>query len=187
MTRTRVGRSRLDDLIADAVPIFWEVMATARRPVLRWNATPDGEGLVRLAQLALGDDPFPVPLLWIGPPRHTEAARRVACRLGTELVLHPSRGSQLAETLTDLGFDASIETLRREQVGHEGAMLAYRDRFGSLWPAYPEFWRPSATPLNDGQILRAFPLANWTEADVSAFVGMPPASMWSEPREQVEC
>jgi sulfate adenylyltransferase subunit 2 len=190
----------IDFLEAEAVEILREVAATADRPVLLYSIGKDSSVLLRLAQKAFHPGPIPFPVLHIDTGwkfREMIAFRDATARaLGLRLLVHTNEqgaeegvtpfthGSSyytdvmktqaLRQALDLHGFDVAIGGARRDEEKSRAKerVLSFRAP-GHRWDPRaqrPELWNVYNTRIRQGESLRAFPISNWTEADVWAYI-----------------
>ena len=192
--------SHLERLEAESVHILREVAAEAERPVLLYSIGKDSAVLLHLAMRAFHPAKPPFPLLHVDTGwkfREMIAFRdETAARLGLELIVHTNpdglrdgvgpftHGSALhteimkTEALKqalDAGrFDAAFGGARRDEEASRA-----KERIVSVRTARhgwdpkrqrPELWRLYNARKRPGESLRVFPLSNWTEMDVWAYV-----------------
>ncbi len=90
----------------------------------------------------------------------------------------PSRNAFQSLTLLDaikeFKFDACIGGARRDEEKSRAKerMFSLRDKTGKWDPdnQRPEVWNVVNAHLNEGENMRVFPLSNWTELDVWAYI-----------------
>jgi sulfate adenylyltransferase subunit 2 len=192
--------THLQKLEAEAIHVLREVAATAERPVLLYSIGKDSAVLLHLAMKAFhpGKPPFPllhVDTTWKFQEMIAFRDRRVA-ELGLNLIVHVnadglaaginpfSAGSRvhtdvmktqaLRQALDAHGFDAAIGGARRDEERSRAKERIFSLRSaGHRWDPKsqrPEPWRLFNTRHKPGETFRVFPLSNWTEADVWAYV-----------------
>ncbi|MBX9619384.1 MAG: sulfate adenylyltransferase subunit CysD [Hyphomicrobiales bacterium] len=192
--------THLQKLEAEAIHVLREVAATAQRPVLLYSIGKDSAVLLHLAMKAFhpGKPPFPllhVDTTWKFREMIAFRDRRVS-ELGLELIVHVnadgvaagvnpfSVGSRvhtdvmktqaLRQALDTHGFDAAIGGARRDEERSRAKERIFSLRSaGHRWDPKgqrPEPWRLFNTRHKPGETFRVFPLSNWTEADVWAYV-----------------
>lgn len=187
-------------LEAEAIEIFREVAATARKPVMLYSIGKDSSVMLRLAQKAFYPGPIPFPLLHVDTKwkfRDMITFRdRTARELGFELIVYTnprgaaegispiSHGSAvhtdvmkteaLRQALDLYGFDVAIGGARRDEEKSRAKerIFSFRSR-GHHWDAKvqrPELWNLYNTRIAPGETIRVFPLSNWTELDVWRYI-----------------
>jgi sulfate adenylyltransferase subunit 2 len=198
-TRSRVG-GYLAMLEAEAVHIFREAAAVFERPALLFSGGKDSLILLRLAEKAFRPGRFPFPLLHIDTGHNFDEVlafrdRRVA-ELGERLIVasvqasidagrvseepgaDPSRNRLQTVTLLDAiaehGFDALFGGGRRdeEKARAKERIFSHRDASGTWDPRNqrPELWSLYNGRIHKGEHMRVFPISNWTELDVWAYI-----------------
>lgn len=199
-TLTQTGLDHLDALEAEAIHILRETAAECARPVLMYSIGKDSAVLVHLARKAFWPGPIPFPLLHVDTTwkfRDMYALRdKVAADPAVELLIHQNpeglerginpfdHGSAvhtdiwktqgLKQALDAHGFDAAIGGARRDEEVSRAKERIFSFRApGHRWDPRrqrPELWRLYNTRVRPGESLRVFPLSNWTEADVWAYI-----------------
>jgi sulfate adenylyltransferase subunit 2 len=190
----------LDQLEAESIYIFREVAAQFERPVILYSIGKDSSVLVHLARKAFYPAGPPMPLLHVDTTwkfREMIAFRDAeAKRLGFELRVHVNEegvrsgigpfthGSKiytdvmktlaLRQALSAGRYDAVIGGARRDEEGSRAKerVFSFRDR-NSAWDPRgqrPELWKLYNGRVHEGEHMRVFPLSNWTELDVWAYV-----------------
>jgi sulfate adenylyltransferase subunit 2 len=192
--------SYLEQLESESIHIIREVAAEFKNPVMLYSVGKDSSVMVRLAQKAFFPGPFPFPLMHIDtgykfPEMY--AFRDAFCRkINARLIVerneawiakgcHPHKNGvdkccsylktgALLEALEKHGFDAAIGGARREEEKSRAKerVFSLRDSFGQWDPKNqrPELWDLYNTRLNEGETMRVFPLSNWTERDIWAYI-----------------
>jgi sulfate adenylyltransferase subunit 2 len=190
----------LDQLEAESIYIFREVAAQFERPVILYSIGKDSSVLIHLARKAFYPARPPMPLLHVDTTwkfREMIAFRDAeAKRLGFELRVHVNEegvrsgigpfthGSKihtdimktlaLRQALSAGRYDAVIGGARRDEEGSRAKerVFSFRDR-NSAWDPRgqrPELWKLYNGRVHEGEHMRVFPLSNWTELDVWAYV-----------------
>ena len=192
--------SRLRELEAEAVYILREAAAQARRPCLLFSGGKDSTVLVQLAAKAFRPGAFPFPLLHVDTghnfPETLEFRDRLAREQGERLLVRlvqdsidrgrvvepkdPRAGRNALQSVTlldaigELGLDAVIGGARRdeEKARAKERVFSLRDEFGQWDPRRqrPEVWNLYNGRARPGEHVRVFPLSNWTELDVWAYI-----------------
>ena len=192
--------SQLDVLEAEAIHIMREVAAEFERPVLLFSGGKDSIVMLALAEKAFWPARIPFPVMHVDTGHNFAEVlefrdRRVA-ELGVRLVVasvqesidagrvaeetgrHASRNRLQTVTLLDAieehRFDALFGGARRdeEKARAKERVFSFRDEFGQWDPKNqrPELWSLYNTRLRRGEHIRVFPLSNWTELDVWAYI-----------------
>ena len=193
--------SHLAALEAEAIHILRDGVAEARNPVLLFSGGKDSTVLAHLALRAFYPAKPPLPLLHIDSTwefREVLAFRDAfAARHGFRLRVHANeagrarginpfehgdayttlmRTDPLKQALSDGGYDVIFGGARRDEeasrakeriVSVRSARQAWepRSQRAELWNAFN--WK-----LSPGETIRAFPLSNWTEQDLWAWIVM---------------
>jgi sulfate adenylyltransferase subunit 2 len=200
LTPAPVRTSHLQALEAEAIYIMRETAAQFERPVLLFSGGKDSAVLLRLAEKAFRPARFPFPVMHIDTGQNFPEAidfrdRRMA-ELGERLIvasvqesidqgrvfeepgIASSRNRLQTTTLLDAirehGFDAAIGGARRdeEKARAKERIFSFRDEFGQWDPKNqrPELWNLYNGTIRKGEHVRVFPISNWTELDVWAYV-----------------
>ena len=190
----------LDRLEAESIFIFREVVAEAERPVLLYSIGKDSAVLLHLALKAFYPARLPFPLLHVDTTWKFQAmyAHRdqLVRRLGLELITY-TNPEGLAKRINPFTHGANVHTdimktqalkqaldLHRFDVAFGGArrdeeksrakerVLSFRNAQHRWNPKdqRPELWRLYNGRKRRGESLRAFPLSNWTEADIWQYI-----------------
>ncbi len=192
--------THLQRLEAEAIFILREVAATAEKPVLLYSIGKDSAVLLHLALKAFYPGKLPFPLLHVDTTwkfREMISFRDdTAKRLGLDLLVHTNQdglkaginpiasGSQvhtdvmktvaLKQALDLHGFDAAFGGARRDEEKSRAKERVFSLRSpGHRWDPKnqrPEPWNLFNTRKKQGESFRVFPLSNWTEADVWAYI-----------------
>jgi sulfate adenylyltransferase subunit 2 len=192
--------SQLDVLEAEAIHVMREVAAEFERPVLLFSGGKDSIVMLALAEKAFWPARIPFPVMHVDTGHNFAEViefrdRRVA-ELGVRLIVasvqasidagrvaeetgrHASRNRLQTVTLLDAieehRFDALFGGARRdeEKARAKERVFSFRDDFGQWDPKNqrPELWNLYNTRLRRGEHIRVFPLSNWTELDVWAYI-----------------
>lgn len=208
----------LDELEAEAAFVLREVAAETQKPALLFSGGKDSAVLLHVALKAFAPEPLPFPLLHVDTGHNFPEViafrdQRVA-ETGTELIVasvedsiqagtvvldtpESSRNGAQSVTLLEAieahGFDALFGGARRdeEKARAKERVVSLRGALGGWNPKAqrPELWRLYNTKLKRGEHVRAFPLSNWTEADIWAYIAREnialPALYFAHEREVV--
>jgi sulfate adenylyltransferase subunit 2 len=192
--------THLQRLEAEAIHILREGVAESERPVMLYSAGKDSSVLLHLARKAFHPAPPPFPLLHVDTTWKFRAMYdlrdRAAAEAGMELIVHRNpeaearginpfdHGSALHTQMwktdglrqaLDAGrFDAAFGGARRdeERVRAKERVFSFRAA-GHRWDPKrqrPELWNLYNGRKGAGESFRIFPLSNWTERDVWAYV-----------------
>ena len=195
-----IRESVVQELESESIEIIREVVATAAKPVMLYSIGKDSSVMLRLAQKAFFPGPVPFPLMHIDTGwkfREMIAFRnRMATEVGFELITYTnprgaaegigpvSHGSAyhtdvmkteaLRQALDLYGFDAAFGGARRDEEKSRAKERIFSFRApGHRWEPKaqrPELWNLYNTRINPGETIRVFPLSNWTEADIWAYI-----------------
>jgi len=195
-----IKESVVGELESESIEIIREVAATAAKPVMLYSIGKDSSVMLRLAQKAFFPGPIPFPLMHIDTGwkfREMIAFRnRMATEVGFELITYTnprgaaegigpiSHGSAyhtdvmkteaLKQALDFYGFDAAFGGARRDEEKSRAKERIFSFRApGHRWEPKaqrPELWNLYNMRINPGETIRVFPLSNWTEADIWAYI-----------------
>lgn len=190
----------LDELEAEAISIMREVAGQFERPALLFSGGKDSITLVYLALKAFRPGRLPFPLLHIDTGHNfpeaityrDDLAKRIGETLHVRLVQdsidsgkvveEKGRGASrnglqtvtLLDAISELRLDACIGGARRdeEKARAKERLFSVRDEFGQWDPKRqrPELWNLLNGRIRLGENVRVFPLSNWTELDVWAYI-----------------
>ena len=161
----------LDFLESEAIFSLREVAAQFKRPVLLFSGGKDSICMVHLCKKAFYPAKFPFPLMHIDTghnfPETLEFRDELVNELKETLIT-------LLDAIKEFKFDACIGGARRDEEKSRAKerMFSLRDKTGKWDPANqrPEVWNIVNAHLNEGENMRVFPLSNWTELDVWAYI-----------------
>ena len=192
--------SQLRELEAEAIYILREAGAQAQRPCLLFSGGKDSTCIAHLAAKAFRPGRFPFPLLHVDTghnfPETLEFRDWLAAELGEELLIrrvqdsidqgravdppNPRTGRNALQSVTlldaiaELKLDAVIGGARRdeEKARAKERIFSFRDEFGQWEPRTqrPELWNLFNGRVRPGEHMRVFPLSNWTELDIWAYI-----------------
>lgn len=190
----------LRSLEAEAIEIIREVGAEFSRPVLLYSVGKDSSVLLHLVRKAFYPRQPPFPLLHIDTTwkfrEMIEFRDRIVRDLGLDLIVYTNQegldsdidpirsGSSLytrlmktealKNALDRSGFDAAIGGARRDEEKSRAKERIFSVRGpGHVWDPRrqrPELWHLFNTRLGPGETMRVFPISNWTEQDVWAYI-----------------
>lgn len=189
----------LEALESEAIHILRDGLAEARNPVILFSAGKDSTVLAHLALRAFHPGRPPLPLLHVDSTwefRELLAFRDAfAARHGFELIVYANeegraqglnpfehgdryttamRTEALKQALDAGGYDIIFGGARRdeEKTRAKERIVSVRNAHHGWEPRRqrPELWRNYNWRLSKGESIRAFPLSNWTEADLWAYI-----------------
>ena len=190
--------SQLDQLEAESIHIFREVAAEFEKPVLMFSGGKDSIVMLRLAEKAFYPARIPFPVLQVDTgydfPEVLECRDRWVNRLGMRLIVASVEEAiangvvvddgkttrnrlqigTLLHVLEEEQFTAAFGGGRRdeEKARAKERVYSHRDDFGQWDPKNqrPELWSLYNGRLHEGEHMRIFPLSNWTELDIWAYI-----------------
>jgi sulfate adenylyltransferase subunit 2 len=192
--------SHLRALEAEAVHIIREVAAGFEKPVLLFSGGKDSVVMLHLAAKAFWPAALPFPVMHIDTGHNLDEViafrDETVGRMGVRLVVSrvqddidagrvveesgPQASRNRLQTFTLLraiqehGFDAVFGGARRdeEKARAKERVFSYRDEFGQWDPRNqrPELWDLYNGRHRPGEHVRVFPLSNWTELDIWAYI-----------------
>jgi sulfate adenylyltransferase subunit 2 len=195
-----MGENFLNDIEAESIEIIREVAATAAHPVMLYSIGKDSSVMLHLARKAFCPGTIPFPLLHIDTGwkfREMIAFRdRAAAEIGFKLLTYTNpRGAAegigpithgsayhtdvmkteaLKQALDMHRFDVAFGGARRDEEKSRAKERIFSFRApGHRWEPKaqrPELWNLYNTRINAGETIRVFPLSNWTEADIWAYI-----------------
>jgi sulfate adenylyltransferase subunit 2 len=192
--------SQLDVLEAESIHVFREVAAECERPALLFSGGKDSIVMLALAEKAFRPAHIPFPVVHIDTghnfPEVLDFRDRRVAELGVRLVVGSVQQSidegkaveqagrwasrnrlqivTLLDTIEEQRYDALFGGARRdeEKARAKERVFSFRDEFGQWDPKNqrPELWSLYNTRIRRDEHLRVFPLSNWTELDIWAYI-----------------
>ena len=191
--------SHLERLEAESMHIIREVAAECRNPVMLYSIGKDSSVMLHLARKAFLPAPPPFPLMHIDTTwkfrEMIEFRDRMAAETGMPLIVHSNpdgvrdginpfdhganyprimKTEALKQALDAHGFDAAFGGARRDEEKSRAKerVFSFRNAAHSWDPKTqrPELWRLYNTRVNDKESMRVFPISNWTELDIWAYI-----------------
>jgi sulfate adenylyltransferase subunit 2 len=177
-----------------------EVVAEFRNPVMLYSIGKDSSVMLHLAIKAFYPSPLPFPLLHVDTTWkfremiafRDETARRLGLNLlvhvnqngvdrginpfasGSALHTHVMKTEGLKQALDKYQFDAAFGGARRDEEKSRAKerIFSFRSKAHAWDPRNqrPELWNLFNTRIMPGESIRVFPLSNWTELDIWAYV-----------------
>lgn len=196
----KITFSHLDKLESESIHIIREAAACFRNPVILYSIGKDSSVIIRLAIKAFYPGKFPFTLLHIDTgykfKEMIQFRDYYTRKIGAKLIIHKNTSLEalklkpedansdyyiyhkktkpLLDALGEYGFDAAIGGARREEEKSRAKerIFSVRNKYGTWDPKNqrPELWTLYNTRLGDGESMRIFPLSNWTEADIWAYI-----------------
>lgn len=190
----------LEQLEAESIYIFREVVAQFEKPALLFSGGKDSITLVHLAKKAFAPGKIPFPLVHIDTGHNfpealafrDQLAKKVDANLVVRKVEDTIKQKKLTEpkgkfasrnwlqthtlldTIEEFKFDACIGGARRdeEKARAKERIFSVRDEFGQWNPKLqrPELWDTYNGRIHKGENVRVFPISNWTELDIWNYI-----------------
>lgn len=192
--------THLRELESESIYIMREVVAQFRNPVLLYSIGKDSSVLVHLARKAFYPGPLPFPFLHVDTgykfPEMIKFRDQFTKEIGARLIVHRNedaiaagahplklgvarccgalKTASLLSALEKYQFDVAIGGARREEERSRAKerVFSLRDSFGQWDPRRqrPELWSLYSGAIHEGESMRVFPLSNWTERDIWAYI-----------------
>ena len=190
--------SHLRSLEAEAIHIIREVAAEFEHPVLLFSGGKDSIVMLYLAIKAFAPARVPFPVMHVDTGHNFDEVIATRDQLveqhGLRLVVasveqdidagrvvdngpsrNPLQTVTLLRALRENKFDAAFGGARRdeEKARAKERVFSFRDEFGQWDPKAqrPELWSLYNGRHRKGENIRSFPLSNWTEYDIWAYIG----------------
>ncbi|MDE9367641.1 sulfate adenylyltransferase subunit 2 [Luteipulveratus sp. YIM 133132] len=188
----------LADLEAEAIEIIREVVAEFDRPALLFSGGKDSAVLLHLARKAVWPAPLPITLLHVDTGHNlpevlsfrdqvvADGNLRIEVARVEEWIAdgrlserpdgtrNPLQTVPLLDTIAAQRFDALLGGARRDEdrARAKERIFSVRDAFGGWDPRRqrPELWNVYNGRHAPGEHTRVFPISNWTELDVWAYI-----------------
>jgi sulfate adenylyltransferase subunit 2 len=196
-TEPQHAASRLERLESESVYILRD-LASFERVALMFSGGKDSAVLLHLAMKAYAPQRPPFTLLHIDTGHNfpdvltyrdrraeetvlklvvrsvEDSIARGSVRLARDASRNAAQAVTLLEAQQEFGFDAMLGGARRdeEKARAKERVFSHRDAYGAWRPREqrPELWNLYNRRLAPGEHMRVFPLSNWTEADVWAYI-----------------
>jgi sulfate adenylyltransferase subunit 2 len=195
-----VPLTHLDQLEAESIHIFREVVAEAEKPVMLYSIGKDSSVMLHLALKAFYPAKPPFPLLHVDTTwkfrEMYEFRDRTVAERGLDLLVHVNaeglkvpispfvhgsavhtdvmKTQALKQALDNHGFDAAFGGARRDEERSRAKerIFSFRNAQHHWDPKNqrPELWRVYNCRKRERESIRVFPLSNWTELDVWQYV-----------------
>jgi sulfate adenylyltransferase subunit 2 len=191
--------SHLDRLEAESMHIIREVAAECRNPVMLYSIGKDSSAMLHLARKAFFPASPPFPLMHIDTTwkfREMIAFRnRMAAEAGMRLIVYTNQDGvkaglnpidsgpnytrvmkteALKQALDEHKFDAAFGGARRDEEKSRAKERIFSFRSTThVWDPKnqrPELWSLYNTRVHEGESMRVFPISNWTELDIWAYI-----------------
>ena len=192
--------SHLRSIEAEAIHILRETAAQFTKPVLLYSIGKDSSVLLHLARKAFHPGLIPFPLLHIDTtyeyPEMIKFRDSFTKQIGAEMLVYTNdaaiadganpyslgtakccgllRTKAVVDGLKHYGFDAALGGARRDEEKSRAKerVFSFRDRNGHWDPKNqrPELWNIYNGRVDKGESIRVFPLSNWTEFDIWAYI-----------------
>ena len=192
--------SYLEQLEAESIHIFREVVAEFENPVMLYSIGKDSSVLLHLARKAFAPSKLPFPLLHVDttwkfkemiqfrdklPSKYNlkllVQKNHEALKNNISPLTHSSdkytrimKTETLLKALDTHKFDAAFGGARRDEEKSRAKerVFSFRDSHHRWDPKNqrPELWNIYNGIINKGESIRVFPLSNWTEIDIWEYI-----------------
>lgn len=196
----RVNQQILKTLESESIEILRETAASFRTPVMMYSVGKDSSVLLHLAKKAFYPAPIPFPVLHIDTTwkfkEMISFRDQAIAKSGAKLIVYTNKDGvasginpfnasiaeyirvmktiALRQALDQYGFDAAIGGSRRDEEKSRAKERVFSVReSGHKWDPRnqrAELWRSYNTKLAPGQSMRVFPISDWTELDIWAYI-----------------
>jgi len=190
----------LQELEAQSIQIFREVMGEFERPVMLYSIGKDSSVLLHLARKAFYPGKIPFPLMHVDTNwkfrEMIEFREKMVeehdldlivyknpegMAMGIDPFVHGSavhtdimKTQALKKALDQHGFDAAFGGARRdeEKSRSKERVFSFRDENHQWAPKNqrPELWNLYNARIKKGESIRVFPLSDWTELDIWYYI-----------------
>jgi sulfate adenylyltransferase subunit 2 len=191
--------THLQKLEAEAIHIIREVAAESENPVMLYSIGKDSSVMLHLAMKAFYPEKIPFPLLHIDTTwkfkEMIQFRNRKAKELGLDLIVYTNEDAvrdginpfdhgaaytdimktqALRDALDKYKFTAAFGGARRDEEKSRAKerVFSFRDENHTWDPKNqrPEVWKLYNTKIKKGESMRVFPISNWTEKDIWAYI-----------------
>lgn len=192
--------THLQQLEAESIHIFREVVAECTNPVMLYSIGKDSSVLLHVARKAFYPSALPFPLMHVDTTwkfrEMIEFRTKMVAEYDLNLIVYTNptgleqginpfiHGSSLhteimktealKQALNKYQFDVAFGGARRDEEASRAKerILSFRTTTHRWNPKNqrPELWNIFNTRVRPGESLRAFPLSNWTELDVWQYI-----------------
>jgi sulfate adenylyltransferase subunit 2 len=192
--------SHLERLEAESIHILREVMAEAEKPVMLYSIGKDSAVMLHLALKAFSPGRLPFPLLHVDTTwkfkEMISFREEIVRRYNLDLIVHTNhdgiaqgmrpfgatarvytdvmKTEALKQALDAHGFDAAFGGARRDEEKSRAKerVVSFRTAQHRWDPKNqrPELWNLYNVRKRPGDMIRVFPLSNWTEGDIWDYI-----------------
>ncbi|KYG98965.1 sulfate adenylyltransferase subunit CysD [Bradyrhizobium sp. DOA1] len=190
----------LSRLESESIDIMRDVIAAFGRPVMLYSIGKDSSVMLHVAMKAFFPAPLPFPLLHVDTTWkfrdmiafRDETARRIGANLivyinkdglargidpigsGSSLHTQVMKTEALKQALDKYKFDAVFGGARRdeEKIRAKERIFSFRSA-GHTWDPRnqrPELWNLFNARVRQDEMMRVFPMSNWTELDIWEYI-----------------